>query len=251
MAHQLQAYRVAEVVLALSPAEAAVYSSLGVAASRLRTIRMGVALDAVPAAATAGVGGVEAELAAQRPIVAFVGANTYDKGAFTLAEAVMRLAAQGVPLSLVCIGPQAEALHAFLRQRPAELQHLVRDHVRVLGVVDEATKHRLLEACDLLALPSQVDTFGIVLLEAWLHHKPVIGARAGGIPNVIRHEESGLLVPFGDAGALAAAIRRLLDNPDWAGQLGESGFRSLGQFTWDRTYETLLEAYQVALAGAS
>jgi glycosyltransferase involved in cell wall biosynthesis len=249
MAHQVEAYCAAAVVLALSQAEVAAYSSLGVAAARLRIIHMGIEPEA--AASLEGVDSedLERELAVQRPIVAFVGANTYDKGAFTLAEAVIRLAMEGLPVTLICVGPQAQALSSFLRQQPAAWQATVRDHVRVLGVVSEATKHRLLAACDLLALPSQVDTFGIVLLEAWQHRKPVIGACAGGIPEVVKHEENGLLVPFGDAGALAAAIRRLLDNAGWAAQLGESGYQSLGQYTWDRTYETLLQAYDLALAG--
>jgi len=251
MAHQVDAYRTADVVLALSPAEAAAYASLGVPAGRLRTIQMGVALDAAPEPVTDEIGDLRAELALQGPIVAFVGANTYDKGAFTLAEAVIRLAVEGIALTLVAIGPQGETLRAFLRRQPAALQSIALDRVRILGTVNEATKHRLLAACDMLALPSQVDTFGIVLLEAWLHHKPVVGARAGGIPNVVRQEENGLLVPFGDAEALAAAIRRLLDDPDWAAQLGESGFQSLGNYTWDRTYETLLDAYRAALAGGS
>jgi len=93
--------------------------------------------------------------------------------------------------------------------------------------------------------------FGIVLLEAWQHRKPVIGARAGGIPDVIKHEQNGLLVPFGDAKALAAAIRRLLEEPDWAATLGESGYDRLGQYAWDRTYATLLEAYRLALTVGS
>jgi glycosyltransferase involved in cell wall biosynthesis len=251
MAHQVEVYRAAAVVLALSQVEAAAFASLGVPSSRLRTINMGVELDGTPFSEDMDVQGPRGELAARGPIVAFVGANTYDKGAFTLAEAVIQLAMDGVPLTLVCVGPQREEISAFLSRQPEAVQRHVIDHVRVLGVVSEETKHRLLAACDLLALPSQVDTFGIVFLEAWQHHKPVIGARAGGIPDVVTHEEDGLLVPFGDAKALAAAIRRLLDNPEWAAQLGESGYQGLGRYTWDRTYDTLLEAYDSALAGES
>ena len=246
MAHQVEAYRAAAAVLALSQVEAAAYSSCGVAASRLSVLPMGVELGAALSAEGVDIEGLERDPAVQRPIVAFVGANTYDKGAFTLAEAVIHLAVQGVPLTLICVGPQEQALFAFLRRQPATLQDTVRQHVRVLGVVTEVAKHRLLAACDLLALPSQVDAFGIVLLEAWLHRKPVIGAWAGGIPEVVKHEENGLLVPFGDVEALAAAIRRLLENPDWAAQLGESGYQGLGHYTWDRTYETLLQAYDLA-----
>jgi glycosyltransferase involved in cell wall biosynthesis len=251
MPHQAEVYRAAAVVLALSQVEAAAYSSCGVAASRQRILPMGVEPGAARSLEDVEVESLEPELVLQRPVVAFVGANTYDKGAFALAEAVIQLVQEGMSLTLVCVGPQEQVLSAFLRRQPPALRAIVRDHVRVLGVVSEMTKHRLLAACDLLALPSQVDTFGIVLLEAWLHRKPVIGARAGGIPEVIRHEENGLLVPFGDVDALAAAIRRLLENPDWAAQLAESGYESLAKYTWDRTYETLLEAYSLALARGS
>ncbi len=251
MAHQVDVYRAAAIVLALSQAEAAAYSSLGVPTSRLRNIHMGIEPDAAPSLEGADMEGLERELAVQGPIVAFVGANTYDKGAFTLAEAVIQLVQEGMPLTLICAGPEEQALSAFLRRQSTTRQAIVRDHVRILGVVSEVTKHRLLAICDLLALPSQVDTFGIVLLEAWQHRKPVIGARAGGIPDVIKHEENGLLVPFGDVEALAAAIRRLLENHDWAAQLGQSGHNRLGQYTWDRTYATLLEAYRLAVTGGS
>ena len=57
--------------------------------------------------------------------------------------------------------------------------------IRPLGILDEGEKHAILEASTMLLLPSHSDSFGIVILEAWAHGKPVIGARAGGIPGVI------------------------------------------------------------------
>jgi glycogen(starch) synthase len=120
--------------------------------------------------------------------------------------------------------------------------------VRVLGLVNEQTKQNLLAACDLLALPSRVDTFGIVLLEAWLHGKPVIGAQSGGISDLVQPEETGLLVPFEDVTALAAAIRRLLTEPKLAARLGNAGRRKvLKHYTWDQTYQMLLKIYTAAL----
>ena len=178
------------------------------------------------------------------PLVAFLGANTYDKGAFTLALAVAQLVQAGVPITLVCAGSQGEGLAAFLERQPLDIQNALRDRIRILGVVDEETKHAILTACDLLALPSQVDTFGIVLLEAWLHGKPVIGARAGGIPDLMHDGENGLLVPFGDVSALAAAMRRLVEAPELAARLGAEGRRQVLEcYTWDRTYQTLMQVY--------
>ena len=114
----------------------------------------------------------------------------------------------------------------------------------MLGLVDEPTKHRLLASSTLLALPSQVDTFGIVFLEAWLHAKPVIGAEAGGIPDLVHDGENGLLVPFGDVAALAAAVRSLVEGPDLAARLGGEGRRQvLERYTWEQTYRTLTQVY--------
>jgi glycosyltransferase involved in cell wall biosynthesis len=249
MAHQLEVYRQAAVVLALSQTEAEAYATLGVPASRIRVVRMGVEPANELSAEDLDIEGFRRDLAVEGPIIAFVGANTYDKGAFTLAEAVLELNARGLPVNLVCAGPQREDLDRFLQRQSREAQAVARDRIRVLGIVDEATKRRLLAACELFALPSQVDTFGIVFLEAWLHGKPVIGARAGGIPDLVRDEENGLLVRFGDIDALTEAIRRLLAAPMWARHMGENGRKSLRSYTWQATYDALLEAYHFALAG--
>jgi len=250
MAHQVDVYCNATAVLALSWQEADVFAGLGVLPSRVHIIRMGIeptlpillwALDGTEFRRRHNLTG---------QIVAFLGANTYDKGAFTLVQAVARLNLTGLRVELVCAGPQSDRLAAFLRQQPEEIQAALRGRVHLLGLVDEQTKHQLLAACDLLALPSHVDTFGIVLLEAWLHGKPVIGAKAGGIPDLVQPEETGLLVSFGDVTALTAAIRQLLTEPKLAAQLGAAGRQQvLRRYTWDQTYQTLLRVYTAVLAG--
>jgi glycosyltransferase involved in cell wall biosynthesis len=244
MLHQVDAYRQASAVLALSRREADEYMLLGTPAEHVHVIPMGIDPDEAADWSAMPPDAFLREHALVGPIVAFLGANTYDKGAFTLALAVGELNRAGLAVTLVCAGPESAGLLDFLDRQPAALRAVLRERVRVLGVVDETVKHRLLAACNLLALPSQVDTFGIVLLEAWLHGKPVVGAAAGGIPEVIRDGQTGLLIPFGDAGALAAAIRRLVEAPDWARQLGQAGReRVLHEYTWDRTFRILERIY--------
>ncbi|KPL18924.1 MAG: hypothetical protein AMJ93_13435 [Anaerolineae bacterium SM23_84] len=68
---------------------------------------------------------------------------------------------------------------------------------------------------------------------------------------MVQHEKTGLLVPFGDVSALAAAIRRLLAKPGLAAQLGTTGHQVLRHYTWDQTYQTLVEVYNAALAEAA
>jgi glycogen(starch) synthase len=248
MGHQVAAYRNAGAVLALSPNEERAYAGLGVPAERVHGIAMGIDPDARSQAPSRAVEAFRHSLGLTRPTLAFLGANTYDKGAFTLALAVAELAQTGPAVDAVYAGPLSELLTAFVRRQSPAVQSDLEGKLHILGTVDEETKHAMLEACDLLALPSQVDSFGIVMLEAWLHGKPVIGAAAGGIPDVIRPEKTGLLVPCGDVPALAAAIRRLITEPGLAARLGDAGRRQvLEQYTWDHTYRTLVEVYRAFL----
>jgi glycosyltransferase involved in cell wall biosynthesis len=248
MVHQVDAYRNATVILALSQQEADAFAGLGVSSLHIAVIHMGV--EPTPPDSHQPLEGMEFRYQNDPtvPIVAFLGANTYDKGAFTLARAVAHLNLSGLSVELVYAGPQRDELDAFLQQQPMDVRDILRQRVRVLGLVNEQTKQNLLAACDLLALPSRVDTFGIVLLEAWLHGKPVIGAQSGGISDLVQPEETGLLVPFEDVTALAAAIRRLLTEPKLAARLGNAGRRKvLKHYTWDQTYQMLLKIYTAAL----
>ena len=80
---------------------------------------------------------------------------------------------------------------------------------------------------DLFVLPSLNEGMGRALIEAMAAGLPVIASRVGGIPAVISHEQTGLLVPAGNAAALAEALRRFLDRPEWAKQLGAAASRSV------------------------
>jgi glycosyltransferase involved in cell wall biosynthesis len=245
MDHQLAAYRDAGAVLALSPSEARVYAGLGVLPQRIHGIAMGVDPDLTPVPQPGAVEAFRRSRHLTRPTVAFLGANTYDKGAFALALAVAELAQADLAVDAVYAGPLSELLAAFVGRQSPAVRSALEGKLHILGTVDEETKHALLAACDLLALPSQVDSFGIVILEAWLRGKPVVGAAAGGIPDLIRPEETGLLVPFGDVPALGAAIRRLIAEPDLAARLGAAGRRKvLAQYNWSHTYRTLVEVYR-------
>jgi glycosyltransferase involved in cell wall biosynthesis len=82
-------------------------------------------------------------------------------------------------------------------------------------------------------------------IEALLMERPTVGTRAGGIPESVRHEETGLLVPPADPNALAAAIERLLANPDEARRFGAAGRKlMLERFTLSRTGADLAVLYE-------
>jgi glycogen(starch) synthase len=237
MRHQLETLRDADAVIVQTDIEGQALAGLGVPARRIHQVGMGVDPGAVQGGDAARF---RARYGLSGPIVAFIGSVTPDKGAIHLVQAIARLWAEGRPVELVLAGqPVSEFEHAFARL-PAD----VRRRVRRIGPVIGQDKRDLLAACSLLAMPSRVDSFGIVYLEAWACGKPVIGAWAGGVPEVIHDGETGLLVHWGDVPALADAIGRLLDDPDLARRLGQAGSeQTLRQHTWDHVYDRVLAIY--------
>lgn len=115
----------------------------------------------------------------------------------------------------------------------------VRKHVRFHGSISEAGKIMLLRDCDVFLLPSrrevgEVEGFGIVLAEAGAFSKPAVAGREGGTGDVILAEETGFLVNGGDPAELAAAIVRLVNDPELAHRMGRAAReRFLAEFAWD------------------
>ena len=80
---------------------------------------------------------------------------------------------------------------------------------------------------------SRSDSFGLVLLEAWANGLPNLAYRAGGIADLVRHEDDGLLAPCGDVAALAAMMLRLIEDSALRRRLGDAGqARTASEFQW-------------------
>jgi glycosyltransferase involved in cell wall biosynthesis len=108
----------------------------------------------------------------------------------------------------------------------------------------------LREAGEVSCMPSRTDSLGIAYLEAWLNGAPVIGARAGGVTEVIADGVDGYLVDFHDVDALTDRIARLLKDPDLACRFGEAGrAKVLAAHTWDQRIGRSTSLYE-DLAGA-
>jgi phosphatidylinositol alpha-1,6-mannosyltransferase len=115
------------------------------------------------------------------------------------------------------------------------------DKVFLPGVVSDEHLPSYYENCDLFVLPSTKEGFGIVFLEAMLHGKACIGARAGGVPEVIRDGDTGLLAdPLNLPMQIPEAILRLLHDPALRRTMGTNGRASLGEsFSFGRFRERL------------
>lgn len=154
------------------------------------------------------------------PVILGVGRLVVTKGFHTLVAAMAHLRDQGVAAQCRIIGDGPESAH--LQQQIADLQ--LQDRVQLLGRrLPEETKAAY-EQADILVMPSCVrnnDRDGIpnVLLEAMALGVPVVSTYVSGIPELVRPEETGLLVEPEDPPALAAALIRLLQDPALGPQL--------------------------------
>ncbi len=124
-----------------------------------------------------------------------------------------------------------------------------RERVTIVDDFSESEKPDLLAACDVFALPSREESFGIAFIEAWACGKPVIGVRAGAVASVIDAGKNGLLVNYGESEELACAISELLRDRERRVQMGEAGRRKvLGQYTWETTTRRVREVYKQVLS---
>jgi phosphatidylinositol alpha-1,6-mannosyltransferase len=146
-------------------------------------------------------------------------ANERYKGMDTLITALPRLLTHWPELQLLAVGDGDD--RAWL-QDLAE-QNGVNLHVHFLSGLSSEELSACYEACEMFALPSRAEGFGLVYLEAMARGKPVIGGAHGGAPEVIEDGVTGFLVPHGDAVQLATSIETLLSDPAMAQKMGGRG----------------------------
>jgi phosphatidylinositol alpha-mannosyltransferase len=121
--------------------------------------------------------------------------------------------------------------------------------VTALGKVDDQTKQRVLEEADVLCAPSLGgESFGMVLTEAFAAGTPVVASDIAGYRDVVRNGVDGLLVPVGDAQALAEALRDLYDDPERRARMARAAAADVGRFAWPRVASEVMSAYEDAIA---
>jgi glycosyltransferase involved in cell wall biosynthesis len=105
----------------------------------------------------------------------------------------------------------------------------------------------LLAGAEVVAYPSRYEGFGLPPLEALSVGTPVVATRAGALPEVL--DDAAEWAEVGDAGSVASAIRRVLDDPRRAADIVEAGHRRLDAYSWDRTAVGITELYRRAADG--
>ena len=155
-----------------------------------------------------------------------------------------RLAAPALPdarLRLVGRGSRRELAEELVRDFPAQVTWVERlDQAEVVRALDEAT-------C--LVLPSRSEGLPRIVVEALCRGRAVVAARGGGIPDVVEDGANGLLVDPDDTAALAAALERLLADPDLARRLGACAFERAA--SWVATPEQYAENLAIVVEQAA
>lgn len=154
-------------------------------------------------------------------IIGRIMASERYKGHDALLEVLGRVAHRVPDVRLVVVGEGDD-----LSRLQATAQQLgVADRVVFTGFVSESTRNALLERCGVFAMPSSGEGFGLVFLEAMRASKPAIGLARSAAAEIIIDGETGFLVDQGNHPQLAAALVRVLTQPDLARSLGAAGYR--------------------------
>lgn len=239
--HQARLLREADTVVVQTDIEAAAVLDWGVSAESI--LKLGMAVD------TAAVTGGDRPGFRKRlgidpgaRVLGQLGANDPNKGTCDLVSAVERINAQRNErelVHLVLAGAPSPDFERFL----ATISPTCARWLHVLGFLPEQDRASFYAALDVFAMPSRTDSFGIVFLEAWANRLPVVAAAAGGVAEVVRHNQDGLLVPFGDVAALSSALERLITTGELATRLGNEGQRRVSAqgYTWQSRHAVLSE----------
>lgn len=146
----------------------------------------------------------------------------------TAVKAFVRVRAQwpGARLTVAGAGPELGALQALVARLG------VSDAVHFTGRVANADIAALYASANILLNPSTADNMPISILEAMACGVPVVSTRAGGIPDLVTHEETALLVAVGDHVAMADAALRLLHDTGLAQRLHDAGCQDVLRYAW-------------------
>jgi glycosyltransferase involved in cell wall biosynthesis len=161
-----------------------------------------------------------------------------EKGYHVLLDATETLAHGTLPIRIAAVG--RGPLDARLRTRHAELA--LGDRFQFLGQRDDVLE--LLAGADAYVLASLHEGLPVSLMEATSVGLPIVATAVGGVPQILENEVDALLVPPGDAGALAAAMTRLAANPELRKRLGERAKRRSSMFDIGEASRTVGAIYR-------
>jgi glycosyltransferase involved in cell wall biosynthesis len=218
-------------------------ASPGIFDGRADVVHDGVVAPRLPGEAERTAGRAALRIPDDRPAVVIAGQVVEIKGIWDFIEAAKLLVEQGARATFVVLGDDLKDHGRTRREAETRVQSLGLDaHFRFLGFRPDAPA--LIPLFDVVAVPSHVEPLGNATLEAMAAGRPVVGARVGGIPEMVVEGETGLLVPPKAPAELADALGRLIADPALRARLGEAGAdRARSTFSLEAHVARLEEIY--------
>lgn len=213
---ELESVERAATVHAISEAIHATFHDLApdaIAATRVEVAHIGRTDDGVP---------IEPRRPGDVPTVLFVGRLEARKGIDTFLDAAASVVVDVPTVEFVVAGDDRAEDGSTQAERWARRAIPGGDRVRFVGEVgdDELADH--FASAAVVVMPSRYESFGLVAVEAMMHGRPVVAGDVGGLRELIDDGETGLLVPVGDAVALASAVSSLIDDRTAADRIGRA-----------------------------
>lgn len=178
---------------------------------------------------------------ADAPLILFTGRLTYQKGPDLLLDAIPDVLKNRSDSRFVFVGDGN--MHGQLRDRTLA----TRDTIRFLGYLPDEEFVRLLNACDICAIPSRNEPFGLVLLEAWSAEKSVVATDVGGLSENIENYVDGVKVPVNPDG-IARGINHVIDDTMQLRDMGKNGKRKIeDEFRWHVIAKKMMREYSAVL----
>jgi glycosyltransferase involved in cell wall biosynthesis len=159
------------------------------------------------------------------PVIGMIGRLAHEKGYDIFIKALSTLKKQGIEFSAKIAG-DGEDYNAIVKYIDAEG---LKSDIEMSGWIEDTAS--FYKGVDIICVPSYIESFGIVLLEALLHSKPCIASLCPGPKEIGEHEKNLLLFPIGDHNTLADMIRRLINDKQLAENITKAGFSRALQFS--------------------
>ncbi len=232
-------YRRASVITTMTDWERGWFGDLGIDPDRVITTGMGAN---TVRSHDGALFRARHRIPADAPVILYVGRRERYKGYIHLLDAAELVWRRYGEARFVFIG-----MPGFYGAMVDEFARYTDERIIEIERAGAAEKSAALDACDVYAMPSAHETFGIGYLEAWLHEKPVIGGDIPPLREVIAHGVDGLLVPQ-KVNDIAYAVTRLLDDPELRREMGRAGnAKARERWDWDRVMDRVEAAHQRAI----
>lgn len=213
----------------------ALHKTYGVAEQKLSRVYYGLHAPTPPAATDQA-----REPLPGQPSLLFVGSNFQRKGLSSLITAVSRLLEEMPSIRLYVVGEDAKQQAMFKLADSLG----VAEHIEFMGGLDNEVVTSLYPCVDIFAMPSLIEGFGIVFLEAMAAGTNVIGGNCGGTPELIRDGINGFVADPENPEQLAENIRRLVRDPQLAAELRQNALHSYDQYPVGKMLEQTLAIYR-------